>query len=1047
VSVSAPFIHRPIATSLLAAGMLLLGLLGLRTLPIASLPTIDFPIIQVTTSLPGASPEIMATSVTAPLERQLGYIPGLLSISSTSSFGNSAITLKFALTRNIDGAAQDVQAAIIAASGQLPQNLPSPPIYSKVNPADSPIMLLAIVSQTLPLPELNDIAETMLVQKLSRVEGIGEVAIDGGQRRAVRIQVDPDAIAALGLSLEDVRNAIDQANVAGPKGDLDGSHRSYAIAANAQLFTAGAYRDIIIAERSGAPVRLRDIGSANDSVENSRAASWLNQQPAILLNIKRQPGANVVDTVDRLRALLPHLQAALPPTVQLSVLTDRTEAIRASINYVQFTLLLSIALVVIVIFIFLRKLRATAIPAAALPLSLVGTFGVMALCGFSLDNISLMALTVAAGFVVDDAIVMIENIARHIEAGEAPIQAALKGSKQIGFTVISLTLSLIAAFIPLLFMGSVVGRLFREFAITLSAAVLISAVVSLTLTPMLCAYLLQSQKDQSEGRLSVLAKRVLDVIHQNYERSLRWVLRHQRLTLTAAILTLVASIHLYSLIPKGFLPEQDTGLIPGVTEAAQDISFSAMLERQRIISAIASRDPDVAGVGSLVGSSAAGSTLNVGRLYIALKPRNQRSSGADEVMARLREKVALVPGITLFMQTAQDIQLDGHLTRSQYQYVLQDTNIPELTSWAPRLVLALRQRPELRDVASNQQTQGRQLSLTIYRDQAARLDVSPKAIAETLYDAFGQRQISTISTQLNQYRIILEVEPRFRESYSNLSSIHVKSKSGEQVPLRALADFETETAPLSITRVNLFPSVILSFNLAPGFSLGQALSAVAATERQIGLPESVVTSFSGQAAEFSSSLGQEPMLIIAAIVVIYIVLGVLYESYIHPITILSTLPSAGVGALLALMLFGYDLSIISLIGLVLLIGIVKKNAILMIDFALAEERMHGTDPTQAIIKACLVRFRPIMMTTLAALFGCLPLALEVGTGSELRRPMGIAIVGGLLVSQFLTLYTTPVIYLALRLASETVFASRHAGNALPVSAALEPSVLRREVAE
>jgi hydrophobe/amphiphile efflux-1 (HAE1) family protein len=1051
VNISAPFIHRPIATSLLAAGMLLLGLLGLRTLPIASLPTVDFPVIQVATSLPGASPDIMASSVTAPLERQLGYIPGLLSISSTSSFGSSAITLQFALTRNIDAAAQDVQAAIIAASGQLPRNLPGPPTYSKVNPADTPIMLLAVTSDTLPLAQLNDIAETVLVQKLSRVEGIGLVAIEGGQRRAVRIQVDPAAIAALGLSLADVRDAIGRANVAGPKGDLDGPHRSYIIAANAQLFTAEAYRETIIAERGGAVVRLRDIGTASDSIENSRTASWLNRQPAIVLNIKRQPGANVIETVEHIRALLPHLQAAFPPTVQLTVVTDRTETIRASINYVQFTLLLTITLVVIVIFLFLRTLRATAIPAAALPLSLVGTFGVMALCGFTLNNLSLMALTVAAAFVVDDAIVMIENIARHIEAGVPPVQAALKGSKQIGFTVISLTLSLIAAFIPLLFLGSVVGRLFREFAVTLSAAVVISAVVSLTLTPMLCAHLLRDQKDSTEGRLSALAGRGLDVVQRSYERSLRWVLMHQRLTLAATLLALAASIHLYLVIPKGFLPEQDTGLIMGTTDAAQDISFSAMLDRQRVISDIVLKDPDVAGVASLVGASAVGSTLNIGRLYIALKSRNERNAGAEKIMGRLREEVALVPGVTLVMQPAQEVQLDNRISRSQYQYVLQDANIAELTGWAPRLVQALRQRSELRDVASEQQTRGRQVSLVIYRDKAAQLDVSPQAIDETLYDAFGQRQISTISTQLNQYRIILEVQARFRDSPSTLSSIHVKSRSGEQVPLSALADFETETAALSITHLNRFPSVILSFNLAPGFSLGQALDAVAATERQIGFPESVVTSFSGGAAEFSSSLSKEPMLILAAIIVVYIVLGVLYESYIHPITILSTLPSAGVGALLALELLGYDLSIISLIGLVLLIGIVKKNAIIMIDFALDEERSHGGGPEQAIIKACSVRFRPIMMTTLAALFGGLPLALETGTGSELRRPMGIAIVGGLLLSQFLTLYTTPVIYVAFsrlgRLVSRSVFASRRAANPMFEPAAVESEATGRRPVE
>jgi multidrug efflux pump len=1012
MSISAPFVRRPVATSLLAVAIVLLGLLGFRALPVASLPTVDFPTIQVTAALPGASPEIMAVSVTAPLERQLGYIPGLLSMSSTSSFGTSAITLQFALTRNIDSAAQDVQAALTAAAGQLPRNLSGPPIYRKVNPADTPIMLLAMTSDTLALAQLNDVAETRLVQKLSQVEGVGLVEIEGGPRRAIRIQIDPTAIATRGLSLEDVRIAIGKSSVAGPKGDLDGAHRSYLIGTNAQLYTAEAYYDIIVADRDGAPVRLRDIGSVIDSIENGRLASWLNRQPAIILNIKRQPGANVIETVDRIRALLPRLQAAFPPTVQLTVLTDRTETIRASINDVEFTLLLTVALVVAVIFLFLRNLRATIIPGVVLPLSLIGTFGVMVLCGFSLNNVSLMALTVAAGFVVDDAIVMIENITRYIESGVSPFRAALKGSTQIGFTVISLTASLVAAFIPLLLIGGVVGRLFREFAITLSAAVVISGLVSLTLTPMMCAYLLRPAKDQREGHLSALVRRGFEAMRRGYERSLRWVLVHKRFTLTVTVLALAASLHLYLIVPKGFLPQQDTGLIIGTTDAAQDISFAAMLDRQRALSDIVLGDADVAGVASFLGVGTGG-TSNTGKIYIALKPRVQRRSDVNAIIARVGEAVALVPGITLFMQAAQEVQLDNRISRTQHQYVIQSIDVPELTEWAPKLEQALRRRPELSDVASDQQTSARQVSLVIYRDKAARLGVSPQSIDETLYDAFGQRQILSIFTEINFYRTILEIEPRFRADPSSLSFIHVKSASGEQIPLSTFTDLKIETAPLSITHLNRFPSVTLSFNLAPGFSLGQAIDAIVATERRIGVPASIVTEFSGGAAEFRNSLQQAPVLVLSAIVVIYIVLGVLYESYIHPITILSTLPSAGVGALLALILLDYELSIIALIGIILLIGIVKKNAIMMIDFALQAQRAGGRRPNEAILDACLLRFRPIMMTTMAAVLGALPLALGTGIGSELRRPMGIAVVGGLLLSQFLTLYTTPVIYVTL----------------------------------
>ena len=1019
MNISEPFIRRPVATALLMAGVVLMGLLGYFLLPISALPPVDFPTIEVIAQYPGAAPDVMASSVTTPLERQFGEISGLAQMTSVSSFGNVNITLQFNLDRNIDSAAQDVQAAINAANGVLPKNMPNPPTYSKVNPADTPILTLQVSSDTLPLDKVNDLADTVLAQKLSEVTGVGLVTIEGNQKPAVRVRVNPAALASLGMGMEDIRSSLLANNVNLPKGSFDGGRQSYSIGANDQIFTAADYANIIVAYKNGSPIRLGDLGEVVDDVENSRLGGWVNGKAAVIVDIQRQPGANIIETTDRIKALLPKLRASIPPAAKISILTDRTEMIRASIEDVQFTLLLTVALVVMVIFVFLRKFWATVIPSVALPLAVLGTFGIMKLIGFSLDNLSLMALTISTGFVVDDAIVMIENIVRYIELGENPMEAALKGSKQIGFTIVSLTVSLVAVFIPLIFMSGIVGRLFREFAITLGISVVVSAIVSLTLTPMMCSRLLKAEKESKHGRFYAVTEHMFQSMLNAYESGLKWVFRNQAFTFAVAVATLVATIWLYIIIPKGLLPQQDTGMIIGVTDSAQTISFKAMVARQRAVAEIVQRDPDVRSVASFVGTGTVNATVNTGRIYITLNPRNKRKPVAV-IIARLREATKDVQGISLFMQAVQDVQIDSRVSRTQYQYSLQDSDEAELAEWAPKLLAQLRSLPELADVASDQQSGGLQLNVVVDREKASRLNVLPQAIDDTLYDAFGQRQVSTIFTQLNQYRVILEAEPRYQLSPQSLDKIYVKSTSGQMVPLASIAHVETVSAPLAIQHEGQFPAVTLSFNLHPDSSLGAAIDAIQKAEKEINLPESVATSFSGSAAEFRSSLASEPFLILAAIVVIYIVLGVLYESYIHPITILSSLPSAGVGALLALLIFHADLSMIALIGIILLIGIVKKNAIMMIDFALEAEREEGLSPEDSIYKACLLRFRPIMMTTMAALLGALPLALEQGSGSELRRPLGIAIVGGLLVSQFLTLYTTPVIYLYMERLSKWV---------------------------
>jgi multidrug efflux pump len=1012
VSPSRPFILRPVATSLLMTAILLAGAIAYRLLPLSALPEVDYPTIQVVTFYPGASPEVMTSSVTAPLERQFGQMPGLKQMSSTSSGGASVITLQFSLDLALDVAEQEVQAAINAGSNFLPQDLPAPPVYSKVNPADAPILTLGITSRTLPLPQVQNLVDTRLAQKISQLPGVGLVAISGGQRPAVRVQANPRALASNDLNLEDLRTAIGAANVNQAKGSFDGPSRAFTIDANDQLRSAAEYGAIVVAYRNGAPVHLRELADVVEDAENVRLAAWMNDAPAVVVNIQRQPGANVIEVVDRVKRLLPQLTASLPAAVDVSLLTDRTTTIRASVKDVQFELMLAVALVVLVIFLFLRTIAGTLIPSVAVPLSLVGTFGVMYLAGFSINNLTLMALTIATGFVVDDAIVMIENIARYIEDGEPPLAAALKGAEQIGFTIISLTFSLIAVLIPLLFMGEVVGRLFREFAITLAVAILISAVVSLTLTPMMCARLLRRVPEAEQGAFYRATGHGFNRMIARYGEMLNWVLDRQGATLAVAVGTLVLTVLLYIYVPKGFFPLQDTGVIQGISEAPQSISFPAMAERQQALAKAILADPAVESLSSFIGVDGTNTTLNSGRLLINLKPHAVRRANASEVMRRLQSRVGEVSGIALYLQPVQDLTIEDRVSRTQYQFTLEAADSRELSDWTHRLLERLARLPQLADATSDLQDQGLQAFLAIDRDTAGRLGITPAAIDNALYSAFGQRLVSTIFTQSNQYRVVLEVKPEFSRGPAALQQVYVASSSGAQVPLSTLTTLSERAAPLVINHLGQFPAATISFNLAPGAALGDAVKAIEAAEREIGLPASVRTGFQGAALAFRASLANELLLILAAIVTMYIVLGVLYESYIHPITILSTLPSAGVGALLALLIARTDLGIIAVIGIILLIGIVKKNAIMMIDFALDAERREGKTPREAIYQACLLRFRPILMTTLSALLSALPLMLGTGVGSELRHPLGITMVGGLIVSQALTLFTTPVIYLA-----------------------------------
>ncbi len=1015
---SAPFIRRPVATLLLAMAILLSGMAAFTQLPVAPLPKVDFPTIQVNAGLPGASPEIMASAIAAPLERRFGRIAGLSEMTSASGLGQTSLSLQFDLDRDVDSAARDVQAAINAAGGDLPPNMPARPRFGKVNPGDTPIIILSLTSETLPLAQVFDTATSILAQKIAQVSGVGQVFVGGGQQPAVRVQADPEALAGIGLSLAEVRGMLVQATVNEPKGALGGgaseagAAQSRVIAANDQLLHAADYKPLIVSYRDGAAVRLSDVAQVKDDVENSRVAAWSTGKRAVLLIIRRQPGANIIEVIDRIKALMPQLAGSISPAIKIEVALDRSQTIRASVHEVEMTLLLSLVLVVMVVFLFLRSARATAIPSVAMPLSIIGTFGVMYLCGYSLNNLSLMALTISTGFVVDDAIVVTENIARYLEEGVEPFEAALRGARQIGFTIISITASLLAVFIPILLMGGVIGRLFREFAVTLSVAVGFSALVSLTLTPMMCARMLRHQKsDAQAGWLVRILERGFAALQHAYDRGLQFVLRHQIATLFVALLTVGLSVFLYIVVPKGLFPQQDTGQIQGFTEAPQDISFPAMRERQERINKVVMADPDVAHMMAFTGGGP-GAALNTGTMFVELKRPPERKATADEILNRLRPKLAKIEGIRLFLQASQDVRIGARFSRTQYQYTLQDANLEELNTFAPRVLEKLRVLKELRDVASDQQTAGLQLQLDIDRDSAARLGVTTSAIDDALYDAFGQRQIAVMYTQLNQYRVVLEVGPELQQGPDAINHLYVRGAAG-LVPLRSLVHAKTVSTSLSVNHQGQFPSITMSFNTAPGVALGPAVDAIHRVEREIGLPASVRATFQGSAQAFSSSLASQPVLILAALLVVYIVLGMLYESYIHPITILSTLPSAGVGALLALLLFRTDFSIIALIGIILLIGIVKKNAIMMIDFALEVEREKGLSPRESIHQACLMRFRPILMTTMAALLGGLPLALGGGVGSELRRPLGISIVGGLLISQLLTLFTTPVVYLGL----------------------------------